>query len=824
MVDTDSKKELAAALNRLETLKRKKCFDPMVLDSKPTQDQLKVLQDARNIQHRYVLGGNQCLAKGTLVPTTAGLCPIESLEPGDEVFDEHGKPIKVLQTFSNGVKLVRKLTHRGMVLAECTDNHVFLTRNSSKAHLGPKELPVNEFGRDTQIKRVEIEMPSSGLVVEEAYAIGAMLGDGCCRNNSFSISSADEEIVAEVAKDLQCTYKKQTGNNYTWVLNKPVWTNRSSEILYAENLHGKYSHEKTLPPNVKNWCKESKLRLLAGLIDTDGSVYVDSWNNLCIAIEMQAKTVIEMVQYLFLELFQTQVSIYTNDRDKFVNGPTYSLRVANNEYSKRILKALPTVCSRKQYKPEYEDLVSTRTSSGWVGAKRSMELREEETYDIHVDSPTNLYCLANGLVTHNSGKSLIGGREVSWVLQEQHPYFSRPKNWTEPLTILVVARTSKIYEHTLWEGKIKPFLPAGSYRERREAGVLQVVEYLPNGNKILFFSHHSPEEAREKVQSYVAHWVWLDEMPRSFYLIEELHRRVQAKQGRFIATFTPKIINEKIRQLVDTPSAVHKKYHIKMLDNPIYSSRKEEVLASMATMSEEYRHTVLDGAWYSGEQAVYEFNRAKDIAEPPGYHPSWRHIESVDPAAVGKLGFVLIAEHPLSGIWFVVKVEYLKGNAATVLLDDLRKRTAGYNIVARTCDSHEGWFMKEASIQGRHYIPVWSKTNRKKELIKNVQEFLLAEKLKVSPWCTDLLNEFYSCQWSDKVEDKIVGASSYHLLDALQYAIDPGVLPKFVSGSPSPVSHDAALKHANRERIKNKTGARMGRFRRPKIWKGRRLG
>lgn len=427
---------------------------------------------------------------------------------------------------------------------------------------------------------------------------------------------------------------------------------------------------------------------------------------------------------------------------------------------------------------------------------------------------------------NQSGKSNVGGREVAWVLQEQHPYFTRPNKWKGPLTILVIARTSKQYEQTLWEGKIKPFLPAGSYKERRDAGVLQVVEYLPNGNKILFFSHHSPEEAREKVQSFVAHWVWLDEMPRSFYLIEELHRRVQAQQGRFIATFTPKIINEDIRRLVDTPSSVHRKYHLRMLDNPIYRGRESELLASMSTMTPEYRATILDGEWYSGDQAVYQFDRATNICAPEAYHPSWRHVESVDPAAVGKLGFILLAEDPLTGVWYVIKADYVKGNAATILLEDIRNRTAGYNIVARTCDSHEGWFMKESSFQGRHYVPVYKKTDRKKELIKNLQELLISGKLKIAPWCTDLLNEFYGCQWSEKVQDKIVGASKYHLLDALQYGVDPSLLPKFLH-SATPVSYDAALKAANRERLRKKIAkpvAKSGSFRKPKIWKGKRIG
>lgn len=418
---------------------------------------------------------------------------------------------------------------------------------------------------------------------------------------------------------------------------------------------------------------------------------------------------------------------------------------------------------------------------------------------------------------NQSGKTACGAREGVWVFENNHPYW--PNRSNKPRTMLIIGRTSKQY-NSIWEDKMKPFLREGSFTERRVAGMLDSVSH-ENGNKILFFSHNNPDHAQQKVQHFVADWVWLDEMPNSFNFIEELHRRaMSAEDGRFLATFTPKIVNDKIRKLVDTKTDYHRKYIFKMLDNPKLEGRHAEILAPMSTMPEAYRKTVLEGAWYAGNTAVYHLRPNIDICGPTDYSPSWRHVESVDPAARGLVGLVLFAEDPRSFQWFIVKAEYIKGAAATTLLDKLRPITDGYNVVRRICDPHEVWFMDEASKQGRVYWGVEDKNNRKIELINNLKEALLQETLKIAPWCSELTDEFNSCQWSESQPNKIVGASRFHLLDAVQYGLDR--LPKKTI-IPQALSYDQLLKLADRERRKNKSlaikkaeaqsGARPG-----KIW------
>lgn len=377
---------------------------------------------------------------------------------------------------------------------------------------------------------------------------------------------------------------------------------------------------------------------------------------------------------------------------------------------------------------------------------------------------------------NQSGKSQSCSRLTAWVFADNHPYWSRPKEWgQEPVFILVCGRTGKQLEDSLIP-RICAYLPESDYKVIRTGNIVQRLEHK-NGNRIVFQSLENANVARERVQSYLAHLVWVDEMPSTSSLIDELQTRLYSKSGYFLASFTPLVHNPDIRKIVDNAKLPDAKvYRFKMFDNPLYHSeeKQREVLAAYSHLPEMVLNCRLYGNWMEPEQAVWSINRDFMVQTPPDYHPSWRHVEASDPAVSSKFGLVLLAEDPRTGIWYCIRDDYIQGIAAPDdIVAEVIRRTSGVNIVRRICDPHETWYLGQANKAKLNYLCP-KKDGRKDELIKGLQTALSSGKLKLAPWCTKVLNELEGAHWSeaDTNRSKIVGGSKLHNSDCLQYFVD----------------------------------------------------
>lgn len=422
------------------------------------------------------------------------------------------------------------------------------------------------------------------------------------------------------------------------------------------------------------------------------------------------------------------------------------------------------------------------------------------------------------VASNQSGKTQTCSRLTAWVLAENHPHWTRPKSWNkEPLLLLVCGRTGKQLEESLVP-RICAYLPSEDYKVVRIGNITQRIEHV-NGNRIVFQSLENPQLARERVQSYVAHFVWVDEMPSTVQIINELLMRVQSKQGYFIASFTPLVHNAEIRKMVDeVPTNIGCKYKFRMFDNPIYQDpeRQAQVLASYAHLSDVERNCRLNGDWMEAESAVWHIDRDFMVAAPPDYHPSWRHVEASDPAVSSKFGLSIFAECPISGIWYCIRDDYIEGIAAPDdIVAEVKRRTSGLNLMRRICDPHESWYLGQAAKAGLSYLCP-KKDGRKEELIKNLQHALSSGKLKLAPWCTRALDELERAHWSftDSNRPKIVGGSKLHISDCLQYFVDLTPAP---SKEYKATSWHAELRAANEERKRaavEKQALKVGRRKR----------
>lgn len=398
---------------------------------------------------------------------------------------------------------------------------------------------------------------------------------------------------------------------------------------------------------------------------------------------------------------------------------------------------------------------------------------------------------------NRAGKSMTCARIVAWMLEETHPTWKRPAEWgKDSLLIVVCARTGKHIEESLLP-YLQSFLGEGDYKVVRLGNIAQRLEHK-NGNRIVFQSLENPHTARERVQSYTAHCVWVDEQSNNTTIIAELLTRTNTTGGYFLASFTPLVFNPEIRDMVEAAALpVGKKYKFRMFDNPKLSSaeRQKEILDEMSHLSPQEQAARLYGDWITPTTKVYDYREEDHCRElPPHYSPAWRHLRAVDPAISSKLGYVLLGEDPSAGSWYTVKAKYIDSiKDPNSLFDAVEQEDKGYNIVRRVCDPHETWFISLASSKGRSHVCPYDKSNRKSELIANVQA-ALGKKLFVTPWCGDLKDELIGAQWSETREGKVANSSKYHITDALQYAID--CLPKGETERPN-ISWEASLRQAN---------------------------
>ena len=325
------------------------------------------------------------------------------------VYDENGDPVKVTALWNQGEQECVDLVHNRKILATCTINHVWLTEDSRS--LRKKCLKVSELYHGLKIKRRELTLPLGTVNEPLAYVLGALLGDGCSTECEIRLSSADEKIPTKIANILKTKPKKLKSNNYSWIILDPRTSKEKAKRwrfseFYEQNLRNKRAHEKTCPiDTIKSWDRASLLNFVAGLIDTDGSIYrpkTFNKNQLNLCIGMQAREAIECVKYAIMALWQIDVHITAESRN-YKNGPLHIIKIAHNSHIKRILRELDPylVIPSKKWHPEYEHLTENNYRPDRVGVE-VIPSGKRPCWDITVDSPTSLYCLQNGLVTHNT--------------------------------------------------------------------------------------------------------------------------------------------------------------------------------------------------------------------------------------------------------------------------------------------------------------------------------------------------------------------------------------------------------------------------------------
>jgi superfamily II DNA or RNA helicase len=167
-----------------------------------------------------------------------------------------------------------EFTYRANTISDVVDTQYmadFLELKASGQHVpGNISIPL--------VQPVESLGPEERLPLDP-YLLGVLIGDGCLRQATPMISTADVEVLDNIQPALQALKLKTKfsgyGCDYRIVKDQQAQNNNKNplvNILEDLGVHGTLSYQKAIPSKYINSTVEQRFELIRGLFDSDGTV------------------------------------------------------------------------------------------------------------------------------------------------------------------------------------------------------------------------------------------------------------------------------------------------------------------------------------------------------------------------------------------------------------------------------------------------------------------------------------------------------------------------------------------------------------------------
>lgn len=421
------------------------------LSSKQTQ---ALLTQIRDVRYRYlatatpspnryielvnyadwlgVMDRGQALAQplDAKILTPGGWRSMGDINVGDEVIAVDGEPTEVLGVYPQGAKDIYRVTFSDGTSTECTGEHLWLTRTAYQRTASRKfsgRNPEADAGHYWTTKTTDqiaetLRVPSTdGInheipmvapvqftkrdVAVDPWLMGLLLGDGCLRPTGVTLTTMDEWIVKEAERivaplGMVLTPGAVSGLARTYYITggptaRTGRGHRSNAVLNGFRDYGllcKRAWEKSIPTDFLLNDSDTRLAVLQGLMDSDGSIATDVFNRtprLTTSSPQLAADVEFIVGSLGGTTHTTQRIGTKPDGNPGRLQYRVTIRLPNGINPFRLPRKASLVVDRSWYPPKK-----------FVKAVELVDNREAQC--IAVAHPERLYVTDDFIVTHNT--------------------------------------------------------------------------------------------------------------------------------------------------------------------------------------------------------------------------------------------------------------------------------------------------------------------------------------------------------------------------------------------------------------------------------------
>lgn len=381
-------------------------------------------------------GGGKATSVDSQIVTPFGYRRLGDLKVGDIISDPvTGGMQNVIAIYEHPNKDLYEITFDDGCTCECCEDHLWKVRQTGYAHkrrqmygggveddyriwtfgMIKEWFDKQEQGQFQEMKKGSVSkkhlviplcepvrFTKSGPAMKrpdiDPYVIGALIGDGCLREDSVYFESADDFIVEQFSNaGLDMSHKRNKDYSKSTTYRLP--NEQIMPILKSLRILGKKSEDKFIPTVYKWGSIEDRWAVLQGLMDTDGTVCKSSGSFCSVS-----KTLAEDVQFVARSLgcsatLTTKEPFYKDkDGNKVECKTAYMVRIKSK--NQKMLFRLPRKKEKiKAFNGGVSEVCRRIVSYRYIGKK--------DARCITVDAPHSLYMLQDFIVTHNTWLALF---------------------------------------------------------------------------------------------------------------------------------------------------------------------------------------------------------------------------------------------------------------------------------------------------------------------------------------------------------------------------------------------------------------------------------